>query len=72
MGMDEGVLRLLEMPQELVATIGAVDVSVLKLGLSLGHPRSVVISIDNTLIEKCRDEGVLAKHLCEVIAEGIS
>jgi hypothetical protein len=72
MRMDEDLLRLLEMPQELVADIGAVDVSVLKLSLSLGHPKPVVISIDETLIAECERAGVTAKNLWEVIAEEIS
>ncbi len=72
MGMDEGVLKLLEMAQELVADIGAVDVSVLKLGLSLGQPKPLVLSIDSALIAECRRAGVSAKHLWEVIAGGTS
>src|SRR5712692_6482049 len=34
MRMDEGVMKLLEMPQSLVANIGSVDASVLRLGAS--------------------------------------
>ncbi|HEV1992937.1 MAG TPA: hypothetical protein VGR03_01255 [Candidatus Acidoferrum sp.] len=71
MGMDEGVLKLLEMPQELVADMGAVDVSVLKLGLSLGQAKPLVLSIDSELIAECKRAGVNAKDLWEVIAEGI-
>ncbi len=72
MGMDEGLLKLLEMPQELVADVGAVDVSVLKLGLSLGQPKPLVLSIDSPLIAECRRAGLNAKHLWEVIAAGNS
>ncbi len=71
MGMDEGVLKLLEMPQELVADFGAVDASVLKLGLSFQQPKPLVLSIDSPLIAECRRAGLNAKHLWEVIAEGI-
>ena len=70
MGMDEGLLKLLEMPRELVADIGAVDVSVLKLGLSLRPPEPLVLSIDSHLIAECNRAGVSAKHLWEVIANG--
>ncbi len=72
MGMDEGVLKLLEMPQQLVAEFGAVDASVLKLGLSFAQPKPLVLSVDRGLIAECRRAGVDARHLWEVIAEGIS
>jgi hypothetical protein len=68
MGMDEGVLKLLEMPQDLVADIGAVDASVLRLGLSFGEPKPLVLSIDSALIAECIRAGVSAKHLWEAIA----
>ncbi|SRR6266446_5173179 len=71
MGMDEGILKLLEMPQDLVAEIGAVDVSVLKLGLSLSQAKPLVLSIDSELIAECNHAGVKAKDLWEVIAEGV-
>jgi len=70
--MDEGLLKLLEMPQELVTHFGAVDASVLKLGLSFVQPKPLVLSIDQSLIAECTRAGVDAKHLWEVIAEGMS
>jgi len=69
MGMDEGLLKLLEMPQELVADFGAVDASVLKLASSLGRTKPIVLSIDSALIAECGRAGVNAKHLWEVIFE---
>jgi hypothetical protein len=69
MGMDEHLLKLLEMPQELVAEIGAVDTSVLNLGKKFGHRNSVVLSIDSTLVKECKHPGVDAKHLTEVTDE---
>src|SRR5579859_1688863 len=69
MGMNETILKLLEMPQELVAEVGAVDVSVLKLGASLGPRKSLVLSIDERLIAECKRAGLAAKNLWEVIAE---
>lgn len=68
MGMDEGVLKLLQMPQQLVAELGAVDVSVLELALSFQAPKSVVISVDDHLIAECNRAGVSAKSLWEVIS----
>jgi len=68
MGMDEGVVKLLDMPQELVADIGAVDASVLKLGQSFPQPRPLVLSIDSSLIAECGRAGVHAKHLSDVLA----
>lgn len=68
MGMDEDVLKLIEMPQELVADIGAVDASVLKLGLTFARAKSLVVSIDGALIAECKRAGLAAKDLWEVIA----
>jgi hypothetical protein len=68
MGMDEKMLRLLEMPQELVAHFGAVDVSLLKLGSSYAPGAPLVLSIDSSLIAECNRAGVIAKHLWEAIA----
>jgi hypothetical protein len=67
MRMDEGILKLLEMPQELVADIGAVDTSVLKLASSFGKIKPTVLSIDSALIAECNRAGVSAKDLWEVI-----
>jgi hypothetical protein len=68
MGMDERLLKLLEMPQELVADFGAVDASLLKLGSSYAPGTSLVLSIDGALIAECNRAGVAAKHLWEAIA----
>jgi hypothetical protein len=69
MRMDEEAMKLLEMPQKLVANIGAVDVSVLNLGLSFGQPKPVVLSNDGSLIAECKRAGVNVKDLWEVISE---
>jgi len=68
MGMDEGVMKLLEMPQELVARIGAVDVSILELGRSLNSAQPLVLSVDTALIAECKRAGLQALHLWEVIS----
>lgn len=68
MGMDERMLKLLEMPLDLVADIGAVDASVLKLGLSFGPRKSLIVSTDGPLIAECKRAGMDAQDLWEVIA----
>lgn len=68
MGMDEGLVKLREMPQELVVEIGAADAGVLKHALSFPRSIPLVISIDRKLIEECKNTGVAAIGLWEVIA----
>lgn len=68
MGMDESVLKLLELPQKRVAEIGATDAGVLGLGLNFGKSKPVVLSVDFPLIAECKRAGVNAKHLREVLA----
>jgi hypothetical protein len=69
MGMDEHLLKLLDMRQELVADIGAADASVLNLGKKFVHQNSLVLSIDSTLVKECKHAGVDAKHLTEITVE---
>jgi hypothetical protein len=68
MGMDERLIKLLEMPRDIVAELGAVDTSLLKLGLSFDSGVPLVLSVDGSLIAKCKQSGVNAFHLWEVIA----
>lgn len=68
MGMDEALLKLLEMPQPLVASFGAVDSSVLECARKVSGSTALVLSIDGALIAECRRAGIDAKHLSEVIA----
>jgi len=68
MGMDEKLIKLLEMPRDIVAEFGAVDTSLLKLGSSFNPGEPLVLSIDRSLIAKCSQYGVTALHLWEVIA----
>jgi hypothetical protein len=70
MGMGEEILRLLELRQELVAEIGAVDASILSMGKKIGQRESLVLSIDFPLVRECKRAGVEAMHLTEV-TEGI-
>ena len=68
MGMDERLIKLLEMPRNTVAELGAVDTSVLRLGLSFDPREPVVLSIDRALIARCNQSGVLALHLGDMMA----
>jgi hypothetical protein len=68
MGMDERLIKLLEMAQETVAKYGAVDVSLLKLGSTYAPGATVVLSIDSALIAECNRSGLTARDLWEVIA----
>lgn len=68
MGMDEGLVKLREMPQELVAKTGAADTGILKHALSFPRSIPLVISIDRKLIEECKNAGVPATSLWEVTA----
>lgn len=69
MGMDESVLRLLELPFEIVADKGAVDASVLELGLRVASQRPKVLTIDSPLLAECNKSGLSAVDLWQVIAE---
>lgn len=67
MGMDEKTLRLLLMPEDLVVSMGVVDVSLLKVASSMEPGSSTVLSIDGDLIAECRRASLLAQHLSEII-----
>ncbi len=68
MGMDERLIKLLEMSRDAVAELGAVDTSLLKLGSTFDLGTPVVLSIDGSLIRKCNQSGVTAVDLWEVLA----
>lgn len=68
MGMDERLIKLLEMPRDHVAKLGAVDTSLLTLGSSFEAGTPVVLSVDGSLVTKCKQAGVAALDLWEVIA----
>ncbi len=70
MGMDESVLKLLELPFEIVADKGAVDASVLELGLRLANQKAKVLTIDSSLLAECNRSGLDATDIWQVIAEG--
>jgi hypothetical protein len=68
MDMDEETLNLLKMPLELVASLGATDVSLLKVAGSFAPGNSILLSVDGALIKECKDAGLSALHVWEVIA----
>ena len=68
MGMDEETLKLLNMPLDLVASLGATDVSLFKVASGFEPGMSTVLSVDGALISECKNAGLSAHHLYEVIA----
>jgi|SRR5258708_37841453 len=68
MEMDEETLCLLRMPPKLVASFGATDVSLLEVAASFEPGNSIMLSVDGALIKECKDAGLSAMHLWEIIA----
>jgi len=68
MGMDEKTLQLLLMPEDIVVSIGVVDVSLLKIASGMEPGTSTVLSIDSELIAECKRASLQAQHLWEVVA----
>jgi hypothetical protein len=68
MGMDEESLNFLNMPRDLVASLGAADVSLFKVASGFEPGMSTVLSVDGALIAECKNAGLSAKHLYEVMA----
>ena len=69
-GMDEKLLKLLEMAPELVKQFGAVDASILELSTNYAPGTSLVLSIDGALIRRCKNSGINSCDLWEVFATG--
>lgn len=72
MRMNEETFELLKMPVELVSQIGAADVGLVKIASRLAPRASTILSIDGALIAKCKDAGLQAMHLWEVVAAEIA
>jgi hypothetical protein len=68
MGMDETVLKFLEMRLDLIVDKGIADASVLHLGIRYADRRPQVLTIDGDLAAECRRRGINAVSLWEVIA----
>jgi hypothetical protein len=67
MGMDEEVVRLLEMDIRLVARFGPVDVSLLGLVRRHVSREPLVLTIDSALQGECMKAGYRVRHLEEVV-----
>jgi len=67
MRMAEKLVELRGMPQELVAKIGAVDVSILNTGLDALFGKPLVLTVDAALASECRKQGVEARMLSEIV-----
>lgn len=67
MGMEEELIKLLEMPTELVSAYGAVDTSILSLGLRHSALRPCILTGDNPLRQECQNHRLDARHICEVV-----
>jgi len=68
MKMNEEILKLLHMPHDLLVSLGAVDVGILKVAASFEPGMTTLLSIDGSLIKECRSAGLSAQDLWEVIA----
>jgi len=66
MGMDEEVVRLVEMDLGLVVTFGPVDVSLLELARRHADHNPVLLTIDSKLYGECKKAGLHVSHLQEV------
>ncbi|HLZ13303.1 MAG TPA: hypothetical protein VKP58_12010 [Candidatus Acidoferrum sp.] len=65
--MNEETIALLRMAPELVASLGATDVSLLKVAANFPPGTSLLLSVDDALVKQCKNAGLLALHLWEVI-----
>lgn len=66
MGMDEEVVRLLQMSIDLVARFGPVDVSLIELARLHAKHRPVVLTMDADLYGECARAGIPVTHIQEV------
>lgn len=66
MGMDERVVKLLEMDIKLVARFGPMDVSLLEIARKNGVFRPLVLTVDGPLQRECERAGFRVKHLKEL------
>ena len=68
MKMDEEIIRISTMPLELVARVGAVDVSVLRLGSNLIPNRPRIFTVEDRLAAECSSAGLKAVVLSHLLA----
>ena len=67
MHMDERLIKLLEMPKEIVVRFGATDASVLQLGLSMLPERPVILTVERPILGICQSHQLEAIHIESVI-----
>jgi hypothetical protein len=67
MGMDEQVVKLLEMDIKLVARFGPTDVSLLEIARRNDNLNPLVLTLDRCLIGECVPAGFRAQHLKELV-----
>lgn len=67
MGMDEEIVKFLEMPIDLVGRYGVVDQSVLELARRHARFRPQIVTVDGKLAAECRRAGLQAFHLSEIL-----
>lgn len=68
MDVNEQIIRLLNLKIENLARLGPVDTSVLELAHVHKAVSPVVLTIDSALQRECRQAGVHAKHLDDVLS----
>jgi hypothetical protein len=66
MGMNEEVVKLLDMNFAMVKDLGPVDVSLIKIAERQAGRNPLVLTIDDKLRGKCEGAGILVRHLREL------
>ncbi|MGA3326380.1 MAG: hypothetical protein ABSF45_18060 [Terriglobia bacterium] len=66
MGMDEQVVKLLEMDISLVTRLGPMDVSLLEIARRNGNLSPLVLTVDRDLHDECARAGFRVQHLKEL------
>lgn len=66
MGMEEDVVKLLDMELDLVAKFGPTDVSLLEIARRNLTQRPVILTVDGALHAKCKKEQISSELLIEV------
>jgi len=67
MGMDEQMVRLLDMPLNLVARCGPADTSLLTLARQQADSDPVVLTIDRELWSECLNAQIRTKRINEIL-----
>lgn len=66
MGMDEDVVKLLDMDADLIAKYGPTDVSLIEIARRNLSQKPVILTLDAPLHSECRKAGISARLLIEV------